>query len=71
MTQDFYDEIKQMSEFISMATLNVYNAVAEQFLPGGGDIIQVRAGHLLTANAGEVGHGLVARRRIAARELHP
>lgn len=32
-TQDFDDEIKQTSELIAIATLNVYNAVAENFLP--------------------------------------
>lgn len=33
LTQDFDDEIKQVSEALATATINLYNAVADNFLP--------------------------------------
>ena len=33
LTQDFDDDIKQISEILALATLNLYNAISENFLP--------------------------------------
>lgn len=33
LTQDFDDQIKQISETLAYATINLYNSIAENFLP--------------------------------------